>query len=71
MESTLGEDDKFTDEVQDMIPTGCAILASTAMSGAICYGGIAVTETIKLWFTPRATFPLVGQTGTTAFGSNG
>ena len=44
VESTLGEDDKFTDEVQDMIPAGCAILASTAMSGAMCYGGIAVTE---------------------------
>jgi hypothetical protein len=44
VESSLGEDDKFSDVVLDMIPAGCAILASTALSGAMCYGGISVTE---------------------------
>jgi hypothetical protein len=37
-------DGEYKDQVRDMIPPECAILACSSMPGAMCYSGIGVVE---------------------------
>ena len=44
LESVLGEDGKYTDQVRDMIDPRSAILCSQAIPGSMCFGAISITE---------------------------
>jgi flagellar biosynthesis GTPase FlhF len=44
LESVLGQDNKYSEEVRDMIAPEAAILASRAIPGAMCYGAVAASE---------------------------
>jgi hypothetical protein len=44
LDSVLGEDSKYSDQVRDMIDPPAAILCSQAILGSMAYGAVAISE---------------------------